>query len=154
MKYYIMTKLATFDENRDPDDESYAEKLVEEQDKILEELGYNITDTAYLMKMENKYCIHTIYDAIQCLALKDGADLVSFENGNIGYIGYYNGFSLEYNHFEIICKADNESLLEKYGNEFNYQDSKELFEDRFYSFEWDESFYMDDLIDYLNEKGE
>ena len=48
--------------------------------------------------------LDTIYDALQSLALKDGADLVEFEDGNIGYIGYYNGFLIETNNFKILRK--------------------------------------------------
>jgi len=157
MDYTILTKLSTFAENRDPDDETYAERLVEEQDAKLNELGYtNDGSQSYLMKFNNKhYRIDTIYDAIQRLALKSGADLVQFSNGNVGYIGYYNNVTFDKNnYFEIICKADDKSLLEKYGDEFDYQDSKELFDDRLWSFEWSTDNYADDLVNYLNEKGE
>lgn len=156
MEYTILTKLHTFDQNRDENDMEYAERLVEEQDAKLNELGYvNDGSQAYLMKFDNKhYRIDTIYDAIQRLALKDGADLIQFPNGNIGFVGYYNGFKEEENCFEIICKADDKSLLEKYGDEFDYQDSKELFDDRLWAFEWSSDLYADDLVDYLNEKGE
>ena len=37
--------------------------------------------------------------AIQCLAIKDGVDMVLFSNGNYGFVAYYNG---EVNGFEII----------------------------------------------------
>lgn len=41
----------------------------------------------------------TLNYLIQCLAVKDGVDLVQFENGKIGYVAYYsgheNGFELE-----------------------------------------------------------
>ncbi len=155
MKYNIITNLSVFDSNRDPEDESYAERLVKEQDEILKELGFKLDNTCYLIKRGGKhYGICTIEDAIQSLALKDGADLVAYEDTTIGFIGYYNGFSVEENHFKIICKGDNKSLLDMFGNEFDYQDSKELFDDRHYSFEWSKDLYADDLINYLNEKGE
>ena len=41
----------------------------------------------------------SIYDAIQTLSIKDGANLVKFSNGNIGYVAYYNG---KLSSFEII----------------------------------------------------
>lgn len=40
-----------------------------------------------------------IDDAIQCLAIKDGVDMVQFSNGNYGFVAYYSG---EANGFEII----------------------------------------------------
>lgn len=41
----------------------------------------------------------TINDAIERLAIKDGADLVRFSNGNIGFVSYYN---CSYDAFEIL----------------------------------------------------
>jgi len=153
MEYTIITRLNTFAEDRDPDDETYAEKLVEEQDAKLTELGYvNDGSQNYLMKFGNRYRIDDIYNAIQRLALKDGADLVQFPNGNIGFVGYYNGFREEDNHFQIICRADDGSLLKKYGKEFDYQDSRRLFSEMQWGFKWSPSLYADDLVDYLNRK--
>lgn len=43
----------------------------------------------------------TVYDAIQCLAIKDGVDLVQFDNGNLGFVAYYNG---KQNGFEILSR--------------------------------------------------
>mgnify|MGYP004547911529 CR=1 FL=1 len=37
--------------------------------------------------------------ALECLAIKDGADLVQYENGNYGFVAFYNG---RQNGFEII----------------------------------------------------
>ena len=42
---------------------------------------------------------HTIDDAIQYLAIKEGYDMVQFSNGNIGFVAYYGR---EVNGFEII----------------------------------------------------
>ena len=40
-----------------------------------------------------------VNDCIDRLAIKDGLNLVKFENGNIGFMGTYNGYE---NGFEII----------------------------------------------------
>ena len=40
-----------------------------------------------------------IDDAIQCLAIKDGVDMVQFSNGNYGFVAYYSG---DTNGFEVI----------------------------------------------------
>jgi len=42
-------------------------------------------------------------DAIQHLAIKDGYDLIQFENGNYGYVAYYNGIE---NGFEILGESE------------------------------------------------
>ena len=41
----------------------------------------------------------SINDIIEGLAVKDGANLVRFESGNVGFVGYYNG---KENGFELI----------------------------------------------------
>ena len=40
-----------------------------------------------------------INDYIDCLAIKDGVNIVRFENGNIGFMAYYSGYE---NGFEIM----------------------------------------------------
>ena len=47
----------------------------------------------------------TIYDAIEMLALKEGTDVVEYDNGNIGIVGYYNAWE---NGFVILGKAGSE----------------------------------------------
>ncbi len=97
--------------------ERYKEELVEEQDKKLEELGYrndycqyyviHFFDSAF--HNEHTY-IGTIYDAIERLALKEGADLVRFDNGNVGFVGYYG---TQENGFEILREATEEDMEEE-----------------------------------------
>ena len=87
-------------------DEDYEERIIklsEEQDKVLSDLGIDQFEQC-LIHFGNKNVAYTmsVYDAIQALALKDGADLVEFENGCIGFIGYYYGFNE--NWFEILGK--------------------------------------------------
>ena len=81
-------------------------ELVEEQNSILNGNGI---ENDYV----KAYSIHffdsdffdehitelTIDEAIQCLAIKDGVDLVQYENGNYGYVAYYNCAD---NGFEIL----------------------------------------------------
>lgn len=89
-------------------EENDIERIVNEQNRILGLLGYDLTDKAYSIKFGRmaKPQNETINDAIQLLALKDGADLVLFENGNIGFVGYYHGFNENY--FEIIGESEEE----------------------------------------------
>ena len=82
-------------------------KLWEEQEAKCKELGID-TDT-----MAREVVCHffdspffdedigfwTVYDAIQCLAIKDGVDLVQYDNGRYGFVAYYNG---NVNGFEIV----------------------------------------------------
>lgn len=97
--------------------EKYKEELVEEQDKKLEELGYrNDCCQRYVIHsfdsaFSNEYTsIQTIYEAIECLALKEGADLVRFANGNIGFVGYYGIYE---DGFEILREATEEDMEEE-----------------------------------------
>lgn len=79
---------------------------ISEQDAILKEHGLSrINRTEYLClffdsvffdEQITEFCID---EAIEALAIKDGVDIVRFDNGNIGFIAYYNGHK---NGFEIL----------------------------------------------------
>jgi hypothetical protein len=56
-----------------------------------------------------------IDDTIQCLAIKDGVDLVQFENGNMGFVAYYNGHK---NGFEFKGITEKEC--------YNLEDEEEI----------------------------
>lgn len=110
MKYSILTKLTAFGalevEDYEEQETYYENKYDEEQEK-LKIFGYqdsnydchliHFFDSAFYDDFTEEM---TIREAIEFLALKEGADLVRWENGNIGYIGYY-GSNL--NGFEIIA---------------------------------------------------
>ena len=86
------------------------ELLIIEQDKILKELGFKLLKCYKLHFFESRYTSNTeremeIEDAIQCLAIKDGVDLVQFDNGNYGYVAYYNGVE---NGFEILNEREDD----------------------------------------------
>lgn len=115
--YTILTSKSSTDIFREEYDNEYygkeqeeLEKLNEEQYKILKKYGYENDDCEmYLMHFFNSAFSDefttemTIYDAIQCLAIKDSCDLVKYENGNIGYMACYN---CEENGFEILGKGN------------------------------------------------
>lgn len=80
--------------------------LIEEQDKILEQHMYHRNSTeCYLLHMfdsvffDECHLMLTLDEAINGLAIKEGTDLVQFENGTIGFVAYYN---TRCNGFEII----------------------------------------------------
>lgn len=95
--YTILTKGKVEDDDH--------EALFEEQDALLTEMGFSLYSY-------NTYPIHyfdsafydectveeTLHDAIDGLAIKEGTDLVQFDNGNIGFVAYYgehkNGFEI------------------------------------------------------------
>lgn len=35
--------------------------------------------------------VWSLYDMVELLAIKDGVDMVRFDNGNLGLVAYYNG---------------------------------------------------------------
>lgn len=111
MNYTILTSKSVLSLTHEDDNES--ELLVEEQNKVLSSLGYtDIYNQCYVVKFGDKRhcCLTTIDDSIQRLALKDGADLVRFDDGFVGYVGYYNGFSLDENNFKIIRKPTDRDI--------------------------------------------
>ena len=114
IKYNILTSFGVYDiEDSESGTYSKSLDLVEEQNNTLSEFGFeNDCETAYVIHFSN-YCdceLMTIDEAIQCLALKDGAGLVKFENENIGFVGYCNGFSIDKNRFEIIRKPTEQDI--------------------------------------------
>ena len=78
--------------------------LVEEQSEILEKAGINFNGN-YTIQFYDSHFTHDhiietdIDNAIQNLAIKDGYDLVQFENGSYGFVAYYNGIE---NGFKIL----------------------------------------------------
>ena len=75
------------------------EKIIAEQEEKREVFGL-VDDDQYLCKFSNGHTgFFTIDEAIQHLDIKEGYDMVQYNNGNIGFVAYYNG---EANGFEII----------------------------------------------------
>lgn len=99
--FRVITSKSIYDISDDDEDDSKLQALIDEQDEILKSRGFGRFNSSYeLLRSSEGYGYNDIDEAIQCLALKDGADLVEFESGNLGYVGYYHGFNE--NWFEII----------------------------------------------------
>lgn len=136
MNYEIATKRKLYDYTgmTEEQEEIFREELIKEQDAVLKQaFGECYYDMFYMIRHKSTWVKedHTVFwdidDAINCLAVKDGVDLVKFDNGNLGYVGYYNG---RRDIVEIVAKAKD---IEKYvyslgGNEIdveNYMDGLE-----------------------------
>ena len=86
---------------------SNPEILYLEQEQKAKELGLDTSFSAKEINVhffnsrffDESYTNSNIYDALENLAAKDGIDLVQYENGNYGYVAYYNG---NRNGFEIL----------------------------------------------------
>lgn len=144
--YEILTQLKTFADDMNWYDD--CELLVSEQNKVLENLGYDFTKN-YLIISDNKHiCVTDINDAIQRLALKNGADLVRYHNGNIGYIGYYNNVAYDpHNCFEIICDYD--SIETHFGYLLDENKVKAETEQQFPTLKYNHTDYIDALVNKL-----
>lgn len=97
MTYEVITNRRVYDKHycNDSEVDTWADEMVKEQDAKLAELGFkNDCCQCYPIHFfdNDSWSNCTIYDAIQCLAIKDGADLVRFDTGNYGFVSYYNGF--------------------------------------------------------------
>lgn len=89
----------------EPSETDYLARI-DEQDKILEQNGLSRTnrteylchffDSVFFDEQTTEFCVD---EAIEALAIKDGVDIVRFNNGNVGFIAYYNGHE---NGFEIL----------------------------------------------------
>lgn len=95
LDYTIITKNRVY--------KSESEEIVREQEEKRNIL--NLTENNYVCHFfdsvwfDESYREMNIDDAIENLAIKDGVDMVQFNNGNYGFVAYYNG---ETNGFEII----------------------------------------------------
>ena len=105
-KYKVLTRKSILDMEyiNEKQWEQDCLKLVEEQNSILKAKGIDILERQWVHFFESPYSYDIITkadidDAIQHLAIKDGYDLVKYENGNYGYVAYYNCVD---NGFEII----------------------------------------------------
>ena len=83
--------------------ESEPEDIVREQEEKRNILGLNnknyichFFDSAWF---DEETIEMDIDDAIQCLAIKDGVDMVQFSNRNYVFVAYYSG---DTNGFEVI----------------------------------------------------
>lgn len=100
--YSIMTKLQV-SQSYDNEDFDF-QALTDEQDDVLRIFGYkDTTRTNHLIHFFNSRFFDefteemTISDAIEYLAIKDGVDLVKYDNGNMGFVAYdgtANGFEI------------------------------------------------------------
>lgn len=106
-KFTIITKKGVYDYNAEFD-ENWSEDLLCLQDEKLAELGISLFTTKTIHFFDSPFCDEETmeidpYSAIDFLAIKDGADLVRYENGNVGFVAYYNG---NVNGFEIIKESE------------------------------------------------
>lgn len=104
INYNIITNHGVYDYNHD--DPSWGDQLYEEQEAKCREIGidtsFNSEATCHFFDspyFDEQTISMSIDEALQCLAIKDGVDLVQFDNGNYGFIAYYNG---NVNGFEVI----------------------------------------------------
>lgn len=105
MTYEVLTSISVLDI---PDSAHYdddVKKLVNEQDLILADMGYSFLED-YAIDLAGIERVDDIYTAIERLDLKEGADLVRFDDGKIGYVGYYGCRPTERNYFKIIGIAE------------------------------------------------
>lgn len=105
-KFKVLTKKSVLDIPYETETQRETDVgfLVEEQCDILTSNGFSFYKCYRIHFFNSRYTHDHIInididEAIQCLAIKDGYDLVRFENGNIGFVAYYNNVE---NGFEIL----------------------------------------------------
>lgn len=108
-KFKILTELSVekvLEMEEELQEQGFAD-LIKQQDDIIG--SYDGYYAVHFMEDEHftkeEYDVYNyLYDAIQILAIKDGYDLVEFENGNMGYVAYYNGHENMFEFKEITEK--------------------------------------------------
>lgn len=73
--------------------------LFDHETMIIHFIGSRYTEEEYMIGNTND-----INEYIECLAIKEGVNLVKFESGNIGFVAYYNNYE---NGFEVMETACN-----------------------------------------------
>ena len=106
MKYTVITKNKAYESDPDAIFTEQAKKIIElglDDGSLWPEVKVHFFNSAFF---NEEVTVMNIYEAIRCIAVKDGMDMVLFENGNYGFIAYYNG---DINGFEIVNKPNNDS---------------------------------------------
>lgn len=126
--YKIVTQKKLYDYLDIPEEkeEKFREELWAEQTDFLEKeiktenvIIHFIEDTHFCNDSYDYVSVKEINEQIQYLAIKDGVDLVQFENGNYGFVAYYNGHE---NAFEIIPTEMTEEEFEEVGQDMDWAD--------------------------------
>ena len=117
--YEEVTKLKLYDycDMTESEEEKFRQELYEEQNEFLR----NEITTEYVIihLLEDNHFLneHYLYTDtreieyyLEYFAIKDGCKLVRFQNGNIGFVAYYNRHE---NGFEIIPTEMTEEEFEK-----------------------------------------
>lgn len=93
--YRVLTKESVLDLDTLNTEATMA--LINEQNALLADAGMeDTTRQCYIIRFfesafrNERIDSLTIEDAVQCLAIKEGYDLVTFEDGHIGFVAYYN----------------------------------------------------------------
>lgn len=108
--FKVLTSISVLDipyENDEQNERDLAE-LWNKQNSILVSNGFDLDKTYSIHFFDSHYTdnhvIETdILEAIEYLAIKDGVDVVKYENGNYGFVAYYNGHE---NGFEILNESE------------------------------------------------
>ena len=126
--YEIVTKRKLYDylEIPETEEEKFREELWAEQLQFVAKeittenvIIHFVEDTAFCDDCYEYVSAKEIDEQIQCLAVKDGINLVRFSNGNLGFVAYYNGNE---NAFEIIPTEMTEEEYEEVGQDMDWAD--------------------------------
>ena len=119
MKYKVLTSVDALEindnYNTDEELEEIYNNLYEEQLQVLRDNGFEVdNDTVYKIHYIEDPLFHndgigyeTIKDSFECNAIKEGYNVVKFENGKIGVVASYNGNE---NGFEFLAPATDAEL--------------------------------------------
>lgn len=91
-KFKILTSISALDIPYESDSQfqKECESLVKEQDEILKKMEYDLSQAYLLYFFRNNSTLQEeISEGIQYLSIKEGYDLVLFEDGKPGYVAYY-----------------------------------------------------------------
>lgn len=108
-KYSILTQKSILDTQ----EESEQIALWEEQNKIIngEYFAIHFLNDPYFVN-ESYELSNDISETIQYLAIKEGIDLVKFDNNNLGFVAYYGSNENAFE-FKVLSKEEYNSIHEE-----------------------------------------
>jgi hypothetical protein len=134
-KFEILTENSVLDDWSDYDQDEAMNILFEQQQDALRENGFGeyYDGVLYFIHFFDSQWFndHTellsISEAVERLAIKDGADFVEYiYDGTYGYVAYYNG---EVNGFEILAESSLDGLNWCYENGYITNDQYDEYSD-------------------------
>ena len=108
MTYKVLNQVSILDMPEEEYCGNGIERHNEESDSILLSHGISDKEDIVIRRKDGEIECNCVYDAIQGMSIKEGVDIVEFENGKIGFVAYYGTYE---DYFIIEAETPLEYLM-------------------------------------------